>query len=149
MQVKPSKGVTLSDGTHIPSGITIAFANYTIHQDPTFYPDHPNVWDGFRFSAPREQTSSSSEKADLTKVLEQKNQNLTATGGDFLSFGHGRHACPGRFFASQEMKLMLAHIVMNYDVRVKGGVRPENVANSGSSVPSGEAEIMVRLRGER
>lgn len=41
---------------------------------------------------------------------------------------------------------MLAHIVMNYDIKVKGGVRPANVAKSGSSVPSGEAEIMVRLR---
>lgn len=29
-------------------------------------------------------------------------------------------ACPGRFFASQEMKMFFAHVVLNYDVKLPG-----------------------------
>lgn len=63
----------------------------------------------------------------------------------FLGFGHGRHACPGRFFASQEMKLMLAHIVMTYDVRVKGERLP-NVDFKTTTVPDSKMELQVKLR---
>lgn len=36
------------------------------------------------------------------------------------AFGHGQHACPGRFFAINEVKIALAHLVMKYDFRVVG-----------------------------
>jgi cytochrome P450 len=73
---------------------------------------------------------------------------MTAVATDFLSFGLGRHACPGRFFASQEMKLMLAHIVMEYDVRVVGGKRPATVNIAGTYLPSENAKLEIRLRNQ-
>lgn len=63
----------------------------------------------------------------------------------FLGFGHGRHACPGRFFASQEMKLMLAHIVMTYDVRVDGERFPI-IDFKATTIPDSKAQLQVRLR---
>lgn len=145
------KGVDLGDGLHIPKGAKVVLPNHGVHNDPEFYGDTVNKWDGFRFSRPREAYLSEVEAAGnepkrLDKVLEQKNQNLIATGTDFLSFGHGRHACPGRFFASQEMKLAVAHIVMNYDIEVVGKGRPEGVQLSGNNFPSDDAEIRVKLR---
>lgn len=168
-EVIAKEGITLSGGIHIPKGARIAAPNQAIHTDPTFYGENANEWDGFRFSKPREaylsQVDQASGDADrLKNVLEQKNQGLIATGEDFLSFGHGRyvrvhlnlsirntadqarrHACPGRFFASQEMKLMIAHIVMNYDIKIEGG-RPKNTEINGASIPPTEFEIQVRLR---
>ncbi|RXW14001.1 hypothetical protein EST38_g11854 [Candolleomyces aberdarensis] len=41
---------------------------------------------------------------------------ITTTSPFVLIFGHGRHACPGRFFAAQEMKLMMAYMLVHYDV---------------------------------
>jgi cytochrome P450 len=36
-------------------------------------------------------------------------------------FGSDRHLCPGRFFASNELKLAVAHILLKYDIRLTEG----------------------------
>jgi cytochrome P450 len=40
---------------------------------------------------------------------------LVSTSAENLSFGFGNHACPGRFFAANELKLSLCHLLLNYD----------------------------------
>ena len=45
---------------------------------------------------------------------ESKGQ-LVATSPEQLSFGHGYYSCPGRFFAANEIKLALCHLLMKYD----------------------------------
>ncbi len=35
-----------------------------------------------------------------------------------MTFGFGRHACPGRFFAANEIKLILAQLLLNYDIKL-------------------------------
>lgn len=40
---------------------------------------------------------------------------------------------------------MVAHVVMNYDIKVDGG-RPPNMLINGSSIPSQTAELQIRLR---
>jgi hypothetical protein len=52
---------------------------------------------------------------------------------------------PGRFFASHVLKLMVAYIVMNYDVEPIP-VRPLNSELVGSVVPSRTATLKVRRR---
>lgn len=39
-----------------------------------------------------------------------------------MSFGFGRHACPGRFFAANEIKLILARMLLDYDIKMPEGV---------------------------
>lgn len=34
----------------------------------------------------------------------------------FLGFGFGKHACPGRFFALNEIKLFVAYLVRHYGI---------------------------------
>lgn len=108
--VTAKNGVTLSGGVHLPYGTRVVCASHSIHTDTAFYGEDANSWNGFRFSAPREAYLDKVEHAAgnpdrLKNILEQKNQSLIATGEDFLSFGHGRHACPGRFFATQVINL--------------------------------------------
>jgi len=148
--VKDPAGITLSGGIHLPQGVRVAVPSQRIHTDGDFYPD-PLTWDGFRYSRPREEflaSAAGSDKADaarLDKILELKNRAVITTGDDFYSFGAQRHACPGRFFASQEMKLMIAYVVMNYDIKIDGG-RPKPFQFNGASVPTDEAEMQIRLR---
>lgn len=64
---------------------------------------------------------------------------------DFVAFGHGRHACPGRFFAANELKAMLAHVVSEYDVRLEEATYPRNFFVGAALVP-GKARVMFRKR---
>ncbi|KAF5010406.1 hypothetical protein FDECE_3458 [Fusarium decemcellulare] len=43
------------------------------------------------------------------------------------TFGAGRHACPGRFFAANEIKTLIVLAVMKFDVRMKSQYTLDNV----------------------
>jgi len=54
---------------------------------------------------------------------------------------------PGRHFAANLLKGLLAHLVLNYDVKLENdGVRPTNMWADGSLVPNQTAEVMFRKR---
>jgi cytochrome P450 len=94
----------LSDGTMVRKGDKCAVAN-TTRLDPAVY-DNPEVFDGYRF---------------LRMRNDPKNENkarFVATGINSLGFGHRAHACPGRFFAANEIKVALCHLVLKYDMEL-------------------------------
>lgn len=143
------KGVTMSDGLHLPQGTRIGTSTHSIHHDNNIYPS-AQTYDAFRFSRARAAATERSatraaSKEELAKVLEAKNLSTVTTSETFLSFGHGRHACPGRFFAATEMKLLLAYILLNYDVKTFEE-RPKNSFIAGSILPPMKATISVRRR---
>ena len=54
---------------------------------------------------------------------------------------------PGRFFAANELKAIMAYIVVNYDIKFKDeGVRPPNIWHGISHLPSPYAEILFKRR---
>jgi hypothetical protein len=54
---------------------------------------------------------------------------------------------PGRFFAVNELKAMLAYVVLNYDVKTEeDGVRPSAKWFAHQSVPNPTASVMFRKR---
>lgn len=71
---------------------------------------------------------------------------LATTGTDYLAWGYGSHACPGRFYASMVMKLVLAQVVIGYDVRFEDGHRPKDVCRGARNLPGREVKILVRKR---
>jgi cytochrome P450 len=72
---------------------------------------------------------------------------MVSTSPDHLVFGHGRHACPGRFFAAMELKAMLAHILINYDLKAEvEGVRPSDQVFGLFVSPSSNGKIWMRNR---
>ncbi|KAJ7049341.1 cytochrome P450 [Mycena amicta] len=113
--VNPS-GFTFSDGTHLPQGTFLAAATHATHHDGENYAD-PDVFDGFRFAKMRDGEDTANSKGSIKL-------QMVAPDVKYLSFGLGRHACPGRFFAVNELKLMLAYILENYDVKLEGPERP-------------------------
>ncbi|KAF8904069.1 cytochrome P450 [Gymnopilus junonius] len=127
--VNPS-GFTFSNGVHLPMDSIVSVANYSTHHDDTYYPD-ANTFDGFRFSRVRE----ASEGFDAIR------HQFVHTTPEYVTFGHGRHSCPGErslFFAANELKVALAHIVMYYDVKLGddcNGVKPDNSWMSIALIP--------------
>ncbi|KJX93330.1 cytochrome P450 like protein [Zymoseptoria brevis] len=138
--------VNLRSGLRIPAGVCIASPVYQIHVDPKFYPEQPETFDAFRFSRPLEVESCVDDDGALwQKETPNEALPLTATRTDFLSFGYGRHGCPGRFFASHVLKLMLAKIIMRYDVEVRG-VAPHVKQISVGNRPVEDVEVWIRKR---
>ncbi|KAJ6138046.1 Cytochrome P450 [Penicillium samsonianum] len=88
-------GITLKQGSHvaIPSGI--------IQRSSEHYAN-PDAFDGFRFIKRATAGAKDSRLVDLSP--------------DYLVFGMGAHACPGRWMASALMKLAFAHILNQYDI---------------------------------
>ncbi len=126
------KKVTLSDGTVLPRGSRVVVAGG--FADPETYED-PGRFDAARFLRMRERPG------------QQSGWQFVATSPAHLLFGHGQHACPGRFFASNEVKITLCHLLIRYDWRfVPGEGRPApRLFEAGRSVDA-ESRVQARRR---
>lgn len=104
-------GILLEGNIFVPAGVRLCVPMHEIHHDSAFYPD-PSSFDAFRFSQPRKANINRSKTTTVPV-------HQSATTGDdrFLAFGFGKHMCPGRFFAVNEMKMMLAIMIKNYDIQ--------------------------------
>jgi len=130
---KVLQGITLSDGTYLPKGTIVVAAAAATHQDERYY-ENPEAFDPFRFSDMRAEESE--------KIRHQ----YINTSGEFIPFGHGKHACPGRFFAVNELKVMMSYIIINYDMKFEDGVgRPDNMWIWHDIAPS-NVKVMFRKR---
>ncbi|KAJ7918486.1 cytochrome P450 [Mycena leptocephala] len=127
------KDFTFSDGSMVPAGTLVGIPVLAEHQDEANYPNG-DMFDPFRFSRMREQ------------VGEGVKHQMVTLSSDFLTFGIGRHACPGRFFASNVQKLLLAHVIVTYDLKFKDGVRPVDEWMALMASPNSTAEVMFRRR---
>lgn len=104
MRRKATENVTLSDGTFIPKDtMSVVFCDTMF--DDSVYPN-PNTFDGYRFlkmrQIPGQETSA----------------QFVSPSPDHMGFGLGKHACPGRFFAANELKIVLCHILLKYNIRL-------------------------------
>lgn len=141
---------------HVPQGVALCLPSHGIHRDPAFY-ESPLEFRPLRFSEPRENflaqqrleaskiSDSTSSTSTMQTALDLKTTSLVTTSDSYLAFGHGRHACPGRFFAAQEMKLMLAYVLQNYDIE-KMNEKPGSTMLMGTNVPNEKAKIRVKRR---
>ncbi|KAI1302998.1 hypothetical protein EDD11_005451 [Mortierella claussenii] len=87
------KNVTLSSGILISKGSSVIINMRSVHQGP-------------------EQGEDTTEFRPWRFVGKPK--AATKAGADFLPFGMGRHACPGRFLAIQELKTIGVLMVSRY-----------------------------------
>ncbi|KAJ7629833.1 cytochrome P450 [Mycena rosella] len=150
-------GFTFADGTHIPHGAFLNTPGHVVNTEPDSYAD-PETFDGFRFSRLREAVNADADAdADAAKEAGPNpnanptffNRQMVSTAPDHLVFGHGRHACPGRFFAATELKAMLAYLLLHYDVKAETpGVRPPDDAFAMFRVPNARGRIWVRKRAD-
>jgi cytochrome P450 len=123
---------TFFNGVTIPAGTIIAAPVTAIHTDGEIYPN-PDKFDGFRFAKLREQVGVAGLQ-------------VTSTSAEYLTFGYGRHACPGRFFAANEVKALLAHILVTYDIKLEEGKRAPRTLTIGSMRIPEKANVMFRKR---
>lgn len=129
---KVLKDFTFSDGTTVPAGSTVGIPRWALHHDERYYED-PNEFKPWRSFQMREDEGG------------VKHQMITPTS-TYVMFGCGRHACPGRFFAVNELKMLFTHVLLNYDVKFEDGRMPEPQWFGVSCSPNRDAEVMFRKR---
>jgi cytochrome P450 len=131
------KGVITEDGTELPKGAVISILAHPIQHSEELF-EKPYCFDPFRFSRLRESAETKTG-----------NLNFVSTGPQFLPFGHGKHACPGRFLVDFELKMIMAYVLMNYDIKYPDeyqGKRPPNRWLTEANMPPVGARIMVKRR---
>ncbi|KAI1260236.1 cytochrome P450 [Xylariaceae sp. FL1019] len=129
MVVAP-EGVTLPDGSHIPCGTKVGISGYSVHHDEANYPNAMQ-YDAFRFAHDESE--------------DKKPQGLINTSEKFMGFSHGSHACPGRFFATNQLKIALGHIALLYEIEPIPD-RPVNKWFFGHIAPPLMETLRVRRR---
>ncbi|KAJ6568484.1 cytochrome P450 [Mycena capillaripes] len=150
-KVVAKEGFTFSDGTTIPHGAILGVPGTAMHRDNSLHPD-ADTFDGFRFSRMREDVACLESNENGVDAEEKAmsgvfKRHMVSTCPGHLIFGHGRHACPGRFFAAMELKAMLAHILINYDFKAEvEGVRPPDQIFGLFGLPSPNGKIRMRNR---
>ncbi|KAF9870217.1 cytochrome p450 [Colletotrichum karsti] len=126
------KDITLFDGTFIRKGKR-TFTHCLNMMDPEVYPN-PEKFDIHRFKQLREQSGGESKA------------QLVTTTPEHVGFGYGMFACPGRFFASNEIKIALCHLLLKYDWKITEDFKPMIIGDSSLIDPA--TTIAFRRRKE-
>ncbi|KAJ4317019.1 hypothetical protein N0V94_005160 [Neodidymelliopsis sp. IMI 364377] len=129
------KGITLSNGQYIPPGVIIEVPAHAVYHDSSVYPDS-DKFDGLRHYKLRRGGSTTDHA---------RNQFVT-TNEQNLSWGYGRHACPGRFFATNEIKMIVARLILDYDIKMPNGLteRHDPVNFGKQSLPDTSKPILFK-----
>jgi cytochrome P450 len=107
------------------------------YADSARYPNS-STFDGFRHYKLR-QGGTPSDHA--------RNQYVT-TNESNLGWGYGNHACPGRFFAANEIKMMVVRLLLDFDIKMPGNqtkIWPQ-LEMGGRIVTDPSKTIMLRTR---
>ncbi|QMW45956.1 hypothetical protein G4B11_009411 [Aspergillus flavus] len=129
-QVVRRGGVVLPDGQKVPTGTWLCVLSGNIQRDEDYYED-AQTYKPFRF-VPK-LTEAGGDKAPLLPLTNEK----------YLTFGYGRHACPGRWFSFQVMKIVIAYILANYDIQPLEK-RPDNIVFADLNIP--HLSLIIRIK---
>lgn len=135
-------GVVTEDGIALPKGALISFLGHPAQTDAEHL-EEPLKYDPFRFSRLREAAADADGRPGRGAL------SFVSTSGQYLPFGHGKHACPGRFLIDFELKMITAYVLMRYDVefpKAYEGKRPPNIWMTEANLPPPGVKIMVKRK---
>ncbi|KAI9148288.1 cytochrome p450 monooxygenase [Paramyrothecium foliicola] len=128
------KDVQLTEDILIRKGERTILDSYSMI-DPEIH-SNPETYDIYRFHRIRQQPGNDNKF------------QLVATSAEHPAFGHGPFACPGRFFAANEIKIALCHLLLKYDWKLAPGTTVKPLKRGTAQGPSPTAKIMFRRRKE-
>ncbi|SJL13064.1 uncharacterized protein ARMOST_16501 [Armillaria ostoyae] len=138
MQRTTRKDFVFSDGTVVPAGVQIVVASLSTHTDEKNYED-PLEFKPWRFSEKSKQEGEGGEQEG-----EGIRHHMATPSLDFVFFGNGRQICPGRFFAVNELKALMSHVLLNFDVKIDKFPTPVWIAEF--KLPNQSSKVSFRKR---
>ncbi|PCH35771.1 cytochrome P450 [Wolfiporia cocos MD-104 SS10] len=134
MRRKTLKTVILSNGTVIPADVNIYAPSTATHHDSALY-DDPGAFKPNRFFDKGIETGEPSQ------------HQFVSMSPEYIAFGHGKHACPGRFFAVLVIKTLIANLLLKYDLKMGGdGSNPKTLLIGTSAILSRKAKVLFKRR---
>jgi cytochrome P450 len=116
-------GDDLISGYRIPAGTTVVIPTWAIHRDPRFFGHDVETFRPGRWTP------------EFRKALPR---------AVYLPFGFGPRMCIGFSFAIQEMKLILAELLLKHEFSVAPGGRPLRLQSSVTMRPRDPVLLQVR-----
>ncbi|KAI6360942.1 hypothetical protein MCOR25_006589 [Pyricularia grisea] len=126
-----TKDIHLANGVCIPKGTPLVIDG-SWRVSPEIY-ENPLEFDAHRFVKWR-----GTDRENMA--------HFVSTAASHTGFGHGIYACPGRFFATNELKIVLCQLIMKYDWKLAEGSTAEPLVFGFNLDASWDAKIMVRRR---
>ncbi|KAF2106334.1 cytochrome P450 [Lophiotrema nucula] len=127
--------ITLSNGETLQPGTSVAVSNHSINTSAELYPK-PLEFQPDRFYELRRTCSAQDQRKYLFS-----NSTL-----EFMNFGYGTHTCPGRNFASDELKIIVAYLLSNYDFELVSKSKPDNWTLGIVQIPDPTAKLRFTKR---
>lgn len=100
---------TFKDGLTLPAGLSVNFTSLQNSMDRDLYGPDVEMFEPKRWAKKR-------QGFDTSKF------QFASTSDDWLNWGGGPHACPGRFLADVTVKMILIYLLTNYDIKYPEGV---------------------------
>jgi len=139
-RITPSDGCKLAN-KDIPGGFRVSSLPHTLHRDANVFPD-PDTWLPKRWLAPITRTGTSVvDDASRDERLKQMHRT-------FWAFSSGARMCIGNHLATQEMKLIIAAVLSNFELlgvanaKVDAGMVQED---AWTAQPIG-GELLLKMR---
>ncbi|OJI79655.1 hypothetical protein ASPTUDRAFT_204913 [Aspergillus tubingensis CBS 134.48] len=105
---------TFSDGLRVDRGDWVCIPQRAMMRDPARY-SHAQQFDGFRFARANKLLALNEGCADVPEVAPLQ---LTDVDVNWPIWGLGNTACPGRFYATTVLKLMMVCILQGWECRL-------------------------------
>ncbi|KAF6517148.1 hypothetical protein HZS61_002709 [Fusarium oxysporum f. sp. conglutinans] len=128
-----TEDITLSSGLTLQKGTRLNVDNRRL-DDPKIY-ENPEVYNPYRFYDMRSEAGK------------DHGAQLVSTGSNHMGFGHGQHSCPGRFFAANEIKVALCHILVKYDWKLCPDTETKPDTRGMIAKSSPVTDILIKRRG--
>ncbi|KXN88634.1 Ent-kaurene oxidase [Leucoagaricus sp. SymC.cos] len=133
-------GFKLSNGITLPYGTSLSIITEPVHHDPAMY-DNPSEFNGSRFYELGKEELGRGDGAEY-----HVKHALASVTPTWLLWGVGKHACPGRFLAAHEIKVVIAQILLYYDIALVDGRRPDNNWVMHFCIPDRTARLLIRKK---
>ncbi|CAB5200668.1 unnamed protein product [Rhizophagus irregularis] len=120
------KDYTFSNGLQLPKNHTVKIYVDDIYQDELLQGPNPKSFEPFRHI--------------------DKNAPASKISKNFVLFGAGKHACPGRYFAISEIKFFMHNIILKYNIRTESGKIEGRKLYGPTAYPSPSGIIIEKRR---
>lgn len=131
---------TFSNGLRVAVGDWLCVPQRAMMRDKRYYKE-PAAFDGFRFV-----TNTHKDVKIENDTRGRHSGRFTDSSADWLMWGFGKTVCPGRFYASSVIKLIMAEVLEKYECTLFGPQSSRVTTWRSSTLPRSNTVVSFQRR---